>query len=260
MTLARDWEWQDLTGYFWSEKFRGCRGYWRADEGAAWTRGGQVVPLPKAWKKALPDADLDFEIWAGYCDVETEASLATRMGGKFWTANIHLKVFDAPQASGNWLERMAAARRMIRGITFASCVPFGIVERHEQASEIAARIINAGGEGAMFRNPKINHYQRQRTKNLLRIKKHNIYEPWRQTQRGGTQARRDDSVLGMGETRHGQGDHRYGQGQRPDTRPVAGLDVSQFPYDPEIEHNIHLILTSHCDLTALTKRGRRAFV
>jgi hypothetical protein len=182
------------------------------------------------------------------------------LGGKFWTRKIQLKIFDAPQASGNWLERMAEAAKMIRGLPFASCVPFGIVEQHEQASEIAAEIIQRGGEGAMFRNPSVDFYQRQRTKNLLRIKEHNLYEPWRQTQRGGAQARRNRSILGDGAAGNGQSHQQTGQAGGQNQRRVVGLDVRQFPYDPEIEHNIHLILQRGGDFSQLTRRGRRALV
>ena len=257
MTLARDWEWQDLTGWFWSEKFRGCRACWQASTREFWTRGGKIIPAPDAWKKAMPSVDLDGEIWAGYCDVETEARLAVQFGK--WSDKITFKVFDAPQASGNWIERMAEAKKAIAGIPFSECIQFGIVKNSDEPSEIAAKIISAGGEGAMFRNPTVNKYQRKRTQNLLRIKEKNLYAPWRKTQGVGPQARRNNSFHGANEAGNQNRNSQTSRGRKTDSRPVVGLNVSLFPHDPEIDWNIHLILNSSTDFSSLTKRGKDFF-
>jgi hypothetical protein len=212
MMLATDWDFRDLTGRCWSEKFRGCRAYWQSSTREFWTRGGNPIPVPNHWKRFMPATDLDGEIWAGYCDIETIASLAVRLGK--WNDEIVFMVFDSPQTSGNWLCRMADADRAVRGIPFARTVERGVVATRDDASKIAARIIRRGGEGAVFRSPDCG-YKTKRTCEMMRIKAHNMREPWRRP----------------GYVRH----------QTTHFRAAGGLDTSLFPSDPEIDYNITVL-------------------
>jgi hypothetical protein len=249
MTLAVDWDWRDLTGRYWSEKFRGCRGYWQASTREFWTRGGNHIPVPAHWKRFMPNTDLDGEIWAGHCEIETVASVAVRTGE--WTDEIVFKVFDAPLLAGDWAQRMVKVKPLLRGIDFASAVEFGIVQRGEDPSTIAAKIIANGGEGAMFRTPGVTRYQQQRTINLMRIKERNLYAPWRKESRSRpTEGRNgEDGVLDITEQRRR---HHERQQAMAHARPVAGLDVRLFPFDPEIDWNIRLALGDD-DFHELTK-------
>jgi hypothetical protein len=152
-----------------------------------------------------------------------------------WSPKIVFKVFDAPQADGDWAQRMAEAHRIVKGLSFAFPVEFGIVGRGEDPSAIAARIIAGGGEGAIFRTPGVCRYQQQRTVNLMRVKEGNLYAPWRQASEG--RRRRHEIRQAMAQT-----------------RPVVGLDVRLFPFEPEIDWNIRQLLgDTTTDFSAATK-------
>jgi ATP-dependent DNA ligase len=219
-TLARDWDFRDLTGWYWSEKFDGCRAYW--DGAKLWTRGGNVIQCPRSFTRRLPaGVELDGELWAGHNTLTIAANAAIH---GIWKPALRFMVFDVPDVAGNWLERMARATRFENDVV--QCVGHGVVAHREHPSEIAAQIIGSGGEGAMFRNPEIRDYQRKRTVNLQRIKAANLYAPW-----------------------HGL----KPQKQSRNAGPVVGLDVSRFPFDPEIEWNIQQILDTDEDLRTLTR-------
>lgn len=168
MTLLTDWRGQNVDGWFWSEKLRGCRGYWQAVQKTFWTRGGKAINIPKFWRAQMPDFDLDCEIYAGRCNVETVARVAVQFG-KF-TAAVVPVVIDVPQARGTWLERMAAGRKELAGNKLIQFAKGGIIRCYAEMNHIACNIIYTGGEGIVMRNPAVDFYEIGRTENALRLK------------------------------------------------------------------------------------------
>lgn len=246
MTLARDWDYRDLTGWFWSEKFNGVRAYF--DGFQLWTRGGNLIPAPGRFLKRFPAGiPLDGELWAGHGTLTTASNAAVH---GIWHPDFVFKCFDAPTARGDWRQRMEFAAEFSNRTI--QPVEFGVVEHREHASDLAADIIAAGGEGAMFRNPNVQTYQRARTVNLMRIKERNLYAPWRQKNWSRAQARRYSESGFLGEETDGQG-HRAAKQKVRDARPVVGLDPRLFPFDPLIENNIDLLLGRAADYAEVTR-------
>jgi DNA ligase-1 len=169
MTLAVDMHGcHSVDGWLASEKLNGCRAYW--DGKQFWTRGGNVIKAPKWFTKGLPKMHLDGEIHAGrghgFGNGNTPykvAMTAVVHGGKWFTNEIRFTAFDAPQITGNWLERLAA-------------IPAALRVAHVRISDIhhfVSYLINLrklGAEGGMFRNPASIGYEQGRTENLLRFK------------------------------------------------------------------------------------------
>jgi len=202
MTLATDWDFRDVRLWQWSEKFDGCRAYW--DGQAFWTRGGHVVDAPAQLLRAMPSGvHLDGELWAGRGGY-IPAMNFVRHG--IWSDSVRFVAFDAPQASGDWLKRMKLADGFCN--EFVITPERGIIRGHYEASERAAAIIEAGGEGLMLRSPNALDYQRRRTVNLMRIKTGNLYAPW------------------------------YGATPQLKLRDFGGLRLSEWPFDPKMEHEI----------------------
>jgi DNA ligase-1 len=172
MTLARDWDFRDCTGYFWSEKFDGCRAFW--DGYNIWTRDGNIVKAPTGFTSRLPcGVALDGEIWCGRAGY-IEAMKAVRHG--IFTDACRFVAFDFPDASGTWLERMNLADLHRNEIVMTP--ERGVIGFREEPSELADTIIKAGGEGLMLRHPKILRYETKRTNHLMRVKAKNLFAPW----------------------------------------------------------------------------------
>lgn len=208
MTLARDWDFRDCRGYFWSEKYDGCRAYWDGQQ--LWTRGGKVIAAPDWLTRRLPHGvPLDGEIWCGRGGY-IEAMNAVRHG--LFTRACRFVAFDAPEQSGDWLARMRFADLFRSRVVLTP--ERGSIQTREEPSARAAEIIASGGEGLMLRHPEVTRYERKRTNHLMRIKQRNLYAPW-----------------------HGLQPHRV----EPPSNS-GGLDVSLFPFDPEIEFRINDVL------------------
>lgn len=246
MTRARDWDFRDLTGRYWSEKFDGVRAYF--DGGQLWTRGGNIIRAPDRFIQMFPaGVPLDGELWAGYGTLTTASKAAVH---GIWSPKLVFKCFDAPTAKGDWRMRMEFAARFANRVV--QPVEFGVVAHREHASDLAADIIARGGEGAMFRSPGVQIYQRARTVNLMRIKKGNLYAPWRKKSWSRAQARQYSETGVLGEKADGQNGQRARQ-KVSDARPVVGLDPRLFPFDPEIEWNIDRLLSRDDDYSELTR-------
>ena len=167
MTLLRDWDGRDLSGWLAAEKFNGCRGYW--DGRRMWTRDGNVIPLPDWFRAELPAGfPLDGEVWCGRNGF-TEARLAVQYG-KF-TRRVRFVVFDAPRAKGNWQARMAAAAAAVRGSTVTRVARFRVLRGARDARALLREIRGRGGEGVVVRNPHTPRYERKRSWNVMRIKR-----------------------------------------------------------------------------------------
>ena len=162
MTLGTDWRGENVTGWLLSEKLDGIRAFW--DGQHIWTRGGKIIQVP-AWLAAqLPRGRrLDGELWAGRGNLQA-ARLAVQHGK--WSANIRFVVFDAPDASGTWTERMAAVSEI-----YFDCISYRVCESNRMAIRWMRKIQAAGGEGIVARCPIVTGYERGRSASLLKIKK-----------------------------------------------------------------------------------------
>ncbi|MEK7781485.1 MAG: hypothetical protein AAB370_08305, partial [Verrucomicrobiota bacterium] len=141
--------------------------YW--DGRRFWTRGGFVVDAPAWFTEGLPKFHLDGGIYAGRCAVETVARLAVQNGR--WIEGVHtFQVFDAPQFSGTWSERMATVATIIQNAPHARTVAFGVITDRRQVFAKLQTVQSGGGEGLMLRNPDVTHYEQGRTANLLKVK------------------------------------------------------------------------------------------
>lgn len=161
MQHGTDWKGQDLSGWYISEKFDGCRAYW--DGRTLWSRGGVAIEIPDAWAEALPSGQaLDGELYFG---VGGSRKCATAIRcGKFLDG-MQLRVFDAPQEIGGYVERLAAVE--VNDIV----MPVSVRTAQSSADVLAEmrRIQERGGEGVMARHPGLG-YQPGRTSQLLKVK------------------------------------------------------------------------------------------
>lgn len=80
-----------------------------------------------------------------------------------------LMVFDAPEITGTWAERIKAAARRVR-CTFAAVVPWSPVRDLGHAFELFRGIRLGGGEGLILRHPTARNYHARRTGEVLKMK------------------------------------------------------------------------------------------
>jgi DNA ligase-1 len=160
-TLLRDWQGQNPSGWYQSEKLDGVRAYF--DGARLWTRGGHLITAPAWFTRRLPaGVHLDGEIYAGRSRFE-EARRAVQYGQ--WTRRCRFVAFDCPQAAGTYAQRIAAAESHYADVVAVKVCP-------DRASLITDlnRIQSRGGEGLVIRSPHADRYEAGRTSNSLKVK------------------------------------------------------------------------------------------
>ena len=161
MQHGTDWQGQDLSGWYISEKFDGCRAFW--DGQTLWSRGGIAIEIPDDWAEALPAGQmLDGELYFGV-DGSRKCATAIRCG-KF-LEGMSYRVFDAPQETGGYVERLAA----VEANAIVMPVSVRTAENSDDVLCEMRRIQERGGEGVMARHPGLG-YQPGRTSQLLKVK------------------------------------------------------------------------------------------
>ena len=160
MQHGQHWKGEDLTGWYISEKYDGCRVFW--DGSKLWSRGGIDIQLPTMWREALPAGQsLDCEL------LPRKAAEAFIKRGK-WDDRLELKAFDCPTAAGSYLERMDT----IPSNGLVQPVKVWKLASTAEALELMRAIQSGGGEGIVARHPSIQ-YRPGRTSQLLKVKYEN---------------------------------------------------------------------------------------
>lgn len=162
MQHGTDWNGSNLTGWYLTEKFDGCRAYW--DGRTLWSRGGLVINMPPDMRAALPSHALDCELYDGI-DGRSRCAVAARWGR--FTASMRLVVFDAPDMNGDQLQRLAACA--VVGSERVSVAPLWVATSTRNAVARTREIQARGGEGLMCSEPG-RPYVRARVRHLLKLK------------------------------------------------------------------------------------------
>lgn len=176
LLLAKTWdESTDPTGWWISEKYDGVRGFWDGD--TMRTRGGQVVFLPDYFYRELPRGmALDGELWLGRGKFEETLSIVrTERPDERWK-EMHYVVFDAPKAKGTFEKRLAFLKTKLPEVS--QHVWAARMWRCKGKAHLIAerdRIVKAGGEGLMIREPE-SVYEGKRSGTLLKVKTHDDAE------------------------------------------------------------------------------------
>ena len=153
LLLAEEYQQQNIIGWAMSEKLDGVRGFW--DGTALYSRQGKQFTPPKNWAKNFPPFALDGELYSTRGEFE-QISATVRSANGDWR-NIQLFVFDVPNADGDLLQRLQTAQdwKNRHPESNFQIIPQKIVENQQQAKDFFQEITQQGGEGVIFRNPKL---------------------------------------------------------------------------------------------------------
>jgi DNA ligase-1 len=168
--LAHRWE-NDvaLNGWWMSEKLDGVRAYW--DGTQFLSRQGNIYHAPDWFTAGLPDSPLDGELWLDRKAFQKTVSIVRRQDKSEHWKQIRYVVFDAPNVTFPFEERMAYLDDYVR----ASKNEFIETLAHERCRDLAhlreelRRVESLGGEGLMLRQPA-SAYAVGRSVTLLKVK------------------------------------------------------------------------------------------
>lgn len=168
--LAESWDnFQDLSGWWMSEKLDGVRAYW--DGKQFLSRQGNIYHAPDWFLEGLPDVPLDGELWIDRKAFQRTVSIVRRQDKNEQWKQVRYLVFDAPALSEKFEERLEFLK------DGASSWKNKFLTLHQQnlcrnvahLRQELQRIESLGGEGLMLREPG-SAYAVGRSSTLLKVK------------------------------------------------------------------------------------------
>ncbi len=161
----------NLDSYLVSEKYDGVRAYWNGKQLLA--RSGNPIQAPEGFIQQLPSVALDGELWFDRQGFGRSAALIHRASDhpeylSEWQ-QVQYMVFDAPQQSGDFKQRLAVLNALELKNTQIKIVKQWKVANHQDLKQQLDEFTKAGAEGLMLRLISAP-YQGQRSNDLLKVK------------------------------------------------------------------------------------------
>lgn len=142
----------DPAPYWVSEKLDGVRALW--DGQTLRFRSGRPIAAPAWFTASWPDQALDGELWMGHrlFDRVSAAVRRSQPDEAEWRS-LRYMVFDAPDRTSNFTERLARIQRLLEQGRLGAWVQAVAQYRVANAAELArhlSRVLEAGGEGLVL--------------------------------------------------------------------------------------------------------------
>ena len=159
----------EVSGWLMSEKLDGLRGYWDGQQ--LLSKNGIRLFPPHEFIRDLPPFPLEGELWGGRNSFQSTVSIVKQQQAHAGWLQLKFAVFDVPEASGGFTERIAQARNWFAAhpSAYAFIVPQTQVRNRQHLQEELMRIERLGGEGLIVRNPDAL-YAAGRSMEILKVK------------------------------------------------------------------------------------------
>lgn len=161
-----------ITDYLVSEKLDGVRGYWTGKD--LLTRNGNVLSPPQWFIANWPTITMDGELWSQRGQFDTISGCVRRKhtNGECWK-DLKLMVFDLPHQPGSFSNRAKTMNKLLNKThsPYLAMVSQFKVTDNIQLYMLLDKVVAQNGEGLMLHLATAN-YQIGRSKNLLKLKKH----------------------------------------------------------------------------------------
>ncbi len=168
--LAQTWQpHRDIRGWWMSEKLDGIRGYWTGK--ALISRSGNAFAVPAWFTQTFPPVPLDGELWSKRQNFsEISGTVRRKVPNDVWKTMRYM-IFDAPQTSGGFEQRLAFARQWFEQhpTPHVTILKQEICQDATHLQRKLAEIEALGGEGLMLRRPQ-SPYTIGRSHDLLKVK------------------------------------------------------------------------------------------
>lgn len=155
---GKDWSGENVSGWYWSEKFDGWRALW--DGARLWTRQGCPIAAPAWWTACLHASPLDGEL---YLPGGTHRDIQ-----RLEWDRLQFRAFDVPILGTIFEDAITMLGGLRARFPFFK-VGYGMVRDIDHARQIMRGIVSRGGEGIMLRRPG-SEYVNGRCGDLLKLK------------------------------------------------------------------------------------------
>jgi DNA ligase-1 len=170
LLLADKWQTShDPTDWWMSEKLDGVRAFW--DGTQFLSRQGNLFHAPAWFTAELPTIPLDGELWLDRKSFQRTVSIVRRHDQPDAWRQLKYVVFDAPEAGGQFEQRLALLRDVIprQALPHPWVLDQTRCVNDQHLQQQLHRVESLGGEGLMLRQPA-SPYVAGRSSTLLKVK------------------------------------------------------------------------------------------
>lgn len=169
VTLAKRYKEQAINGWLMSEKLDGWRAVWTGYEFVS--RNGTEIAAPKWFVDKMPAGTaLDGELHAGRGGFNfIQSALQKKVPQDAEWMRITFSAFDAINEQGCFKDRLSYVAHIVRNNTVAEYVEHSACVGWLHLLGYFLRLIWAGAEGVVIRNPSAP-YEQFRSSNMLKLK------------------------------------------------------------------------------------------
>ena len=165
-----------LQNYWISEKLDGVRAFWNGANFVS--RQGNVFHAPDWFTRALPEIELDGELWLGRGKFDQLSGLVRRESpdDADW-GNIKFMIFELPNHAGSFDQRLKRLKAIVSEINapHIQLVKQFKVASHDALNKKLDELVEQGAEGLMLHLGS-SLYKSGRSDDLLKLKKYSDAE------------------------------------------------------------------------------------
>ena len=160
----------NITGWVVSEKLDGVRAIW--DGKNLRSRRGKIINAPEGWSAGFPPFFVDGELYTARGEFEQLVSIVSSSVPDERWSRVKFCAFDLPKEQKNLSAKMEILRNFIAssGAQNLLIVQQTPVSTHADVQAYFDRVIAAGGEGVVLRDPNAL-YESGRSDKILKYKK-----------------------------------------------------------------------------------------
>ena len=162
----------NIQEYWISEKLDGVRAYW--DGKNLISRQGNTFNSPLWFTKNFPATPLDGELWIAREKFSQVSGIVRtqKADNKAWE-NISFMIFDLPRSPDDFSQRIEQMKTIVKqsASPYLKMIKQEKVQNNVALQQLLETVLNQGGEGLMLHKGTA-HYQTKRTKDLMKLKKH----------------------------------------------------------------------------------------
>ena len=159
----------DVSGWLMSEKLDGVRSYWNGRQ--LLSKNGKIFSPPVEFTRNLPPFPVEGELWGGRGSFEQTVAIVNKQTPHNGWLQLRLAVFDVPEATGGFTQRIAKAEQWFTAhpTAYAFVIPQITVNNPAELQQHLTVIEKLGGEGLIVRKADAP-YAAGRSTEILKVK------------------------------------------------------------------------------------------
>lgn len=166
--LLSEYDDENLSGWYISEKLDGVRGVW--DGKVLKSRSGYKFSYPDEFTNCFPNFSLDGELYTKRGEFDKISSITSKIGEHSGWNEIKFHIFDIPDMNASFDKKYAKMGDIAKNCKNIVAIKQIVAKDNDEVFKLLDEVVKGGGEGLVARSPNLI-YENKRSDKILKIKK-----------------------------------------------------------------------------------------